>query len=85
MPGIRIDKRRERETADVELVTPHGTEITVTKSRAEALLARSPIAFGDGVFRKYVTADSGDSNEVAPAQTRAAAPRKGSGANSGGE
>ncbi len=81
--AVQIDKKRKKETPSVELVTPHGAEITVTPSRAEQLLSRPAITFGDGVFRKY--AEAGESNVVESAKTGATAPRKGSGVNSGGE
>lgn len=76
---VQNDKRRVKEQADTELVSPHGTKITVTKSRAEALLAREPIRLGDGVARRY--ARPGDSNEVAPVVSKAAPPRVGNRAN----
>jgi len=79
--GVRVDKKRVKETADTTLTTPHGTEITVTKSRPEALLARTPVRFGDGTARKYVAA--GEDNEVPTTTTKAAPPRKGDGRNAG--
>lgn len=79
--GVRVDKRREKELADTTITTPHGTEVTVTKSRAAALLARTPIRFGDGTARKYVLA--GEDNEVQPTVSKANPPRKGDGRNAG--
>lgn len=78
--GVRTDKRREKELTDTKLVTPHGAEVTVTKSRAAALLARSAIRFGDGAARTY--APVGEDNDVTePSQSGANPPRKGSRAN----
>lgn len=79
--GVRVDKKRVKETADTTLITPHGTEIVVTKSRAEALLARTPVRFGDGTARKY--AKPGEDNEVQPTVSKANPPRKGDGRNVG--
>ncbi len=84
MAGVSRDKRREKERAEVDLISPHGTEITVGAKRAKALLERPPIRLGDGTSRRYVEADSGESNVVEAPTTGAQAPRKGSGANSGG-
>lgn len=84
--GVQIDKRRKRETRDVELRTPHGGTVTVTPTRAEQLLTRAPIAFGDGTFRRYVEADSDESTEVelsAPGVTKAQPPRQGNKENTG--
>lgn len=83
MAGVSRTRARKEEARDVELITPHGAEITVSASRAAALLARPPIPFGDHVHRKYARA--GESNVVGAAETAATPPRKGSGANSGGE
>lgn len=73
--GVRIDKSRVKEAKDTPLVTPHGTSIVVTASRAAALLARTPIRMGDGSARKY--AEPGDDNLVTPEVSKAAPPRKG--------
>lgn len=83
--AVSVDRKRKRERAEVDLVTPHGTEITVTASRADQLLARDPIGFNDGVFRKYAYAGESNVVEMRPKTTVASAPRKGSGANTGGE
>lgn len=76
--GIQRDKRRKDEPRNVELRNPHGGTITVTATRAEQLLKRPPIGFGDGVFRRYVEADSGESVEVELSRTGAKPPRQGS-------
>jgi hypothetical protein len=82
--AVQIDKKRVKETANVDLITPHGTEITVTPTRAQHLLARPALSFGDGVWRKY--APAGEDNVVSKGtQTGAKPPRKGTGENSGGE
>lgn len=80
--AVQIDRKRQKEAANVDLITPHGTEITVTASRAAQLLKRDPLPFGDGVYRKY--AEAGESNVVEGGISRAAAPRKGSGENTPG-
>lgn len=36
-----------------QLVTPHGTEILVSKNRAEHLLGRSPLQMQTGELRGY--------------------------------
>ncbi len=78
--GVSTDKTRVKELADTALVTPHGTTIVVTKSRAAALLGRTAIRFGDGAARTY--APAGEDNDVTePTQTGANPPRKGSRAN----
>lgn len=77
--GVRIDKTREKELKDTPLVTPHGTSIVVTKSRAAALLARTPIRMGDGTARKY--AAPGEDNIVTEEVSKAVPPRKGDGRN----
>lgn len=84
MAGVARDKRREKARADVELITPHGAEITVPATRAEQLLARPPIRFVDNVERRYVRADSGEDIEVGTAVTGAQPPRKGDRQNTGG-
>lgn len=73
--GVRIDKNRVKEAKDTPLVTPHGATIVVTASRAAALLARTPIRFGDGVARSYAL--PGEDNEVTEEVSKAAPPRKG--------
>lgn len=81
--GVSVNRKREEKRAEVDLITPHGSQITVDSKRAEGLLARAPITFNDGKMRKYVLA--GEDNEVGPATSGASAPRKGTGANTGGE
>lgn len=82
--AVKIDRTRQKEAANVDLITPHGAEITVTQSRANALLARQPLTFADGVWRKYAYA--GEDNVVAVGtKTGAQAPRTGSKASTGGE
>lgn len=83
--AVKIDRSRKREAANVDLITPHGAEITVTKSRADALLARQPLTFADGVYRKYAYAGESNVVEVGATRTGASAPRKGTGASTGGE
>lgn len=79
--GVRIDKKREREIADTTLVTPHGAEVVVTKSRAAALLARPAVRFGDGSARVY--APAGEDNDVTEATvSKAPPPRRGDARNS---
>lgn len=80
--GVRVDKKREKEVADTTIITPHGAEITVTKSRAETLLARPPIRLGDGVARVY--ARPGESNKVADSISVAPPPRRGNRENAPG-
>lgn len=78
--GVRIDKKREKELADTKLITPHGTEVIVTKSRAATLLARPAVRFGDGTARVY--ASEGEDNEVPETVvSKAPPPRTGSRAN----
>lgn len=74
--GVRIDKNREKEVTDTVLVTPHGAKVTVTKSRAAALVARGPVRFNDGAARVY--APIGESNDYVDVPSSAAPPRKGS-------
>jgi hypothetical protein len=81
--GVSVNRKREEKRAEVDLITPHGAQITVDSKRAEGLLARAPITFNDGVSRKYVRA--GEDPTVEPQRTGASAPRKGTGANTGGE
>ncbi len=73
--GVRTDKNRVKEVRNVDLVTPHGTTITVTAGRAAALLARPSIRMGDGVARTYAPAGE-DNIEDAPV-SGATPPRKG--------
>jgi hypothetical protein len=77
--GVRIDKSRAKEAHDTPLITPHGTPIVVTASRAAALLARTPIRMGDGTARTY--AEPGTDNIVDESVSKAAPPRKGDGRN----
>lgn len=79
--AIGRDKTREKETPTVDLVTPHGAEVTVGAKRAKHLLARPAVRFPDGVQRKY--APLGESNVVADEPTAASAPRTGTRTNTG--
>lgn len=45
--------KREAEVADVELVTPHGSKVTVPKRRADALLSRDPLELPGGKRKGY--------------------------------
>ena len=74
--GVSIKGRREEREPDVELTTPHGTSIVVDSKRAEALLKRAPLQFGDGKMRRY--APAGEDIEVEPEVSGAQPPRKGS-------
>ena len=77
MPGVQRDRKRKVEPATVDLITPHGSEITVTKARADVLLARAPLPFGDNTFRKYVLAGEDNVVSTVEARTAARAPRRG--------
>ncbi len=79
--GVRIDKKREKELADTTVKTPFGTVITVTKSRAAALVARPPVRFNDQVARSYVVGDEDTDNET-PIVSKANPPRRGDRTNS---
>jgi hypothetical protein len=79
--GVRLDKKREKELKDTTVITPHGAEITVTKSRAAVLLARPAIRFGDGTARTYTL--PGTDNVVPDTTSKAVPPRKGDGRNAG--
>jgi hypothetical protein len=83
--GITVNRKREKEARSVDLISPHGTEVTVTPTRAKQLLERPPIPFANGVFRKY--AEVGESNVVdMSVRSGATPPRKGSQENTpGGE
>lgn len=81
MAGIARDKKREKERAEVELTTPYGAEITVGAKRADALLARPPIAFGDGVWRRYALAGEENTVDVEAERSAAKPPRQGTKAN----
>lgn len=81
--AVRVDKKRVKELADTELVTPHGTKVVVTASRAEALLARPSIRFNDGIARSY--ARPGEPNEEVVTVSNAKPPRVGTRANVGDE
>lgn len=80
--GVRIDKTREKETADTAVTTPHGATVVVTKSRAAALVARPAVRFGDGTARKYVLGEDADNDATQETQSKAPPPRRGSRANS---
>lgn len=72
--AVRNDKTRVKAPSTVDLVSPNGTEVTVSEDRAEALLKRVPIQRGDGSWHKYArvgesTAVDGDSANKAIAQS----------------
>lgn len=76
--GVRIDKKREKELKNVDVTTPHGATVTVTKSRAASLVDRPPVRFGDGTARKYVLGDGEDNDVTEETQSKAKPPRRGS-------
>lgn len=81
---MQLDKKRERAVADTELISPHGARIEVSKARAESLLSRPGIRFGDGKERKYAAPN--ESNVVETTEvTGAKPPRSGGRSNSPGE
>lgn len=49
--------KREAEVSDVELISPHGTKITVPKRRADELLARNPLELPGGKREGYKLAN----------------------------
>lgn len=59
---VRVDKNRRKAPTTVDLVSPNGTQITVSAERADALMNRPPVQRGDGRWFKY--APEGESNEV---------------------
>lgn len=75
--GVRIDKKRERELKDTAITSPHGANLTVTKSRATALLARPAIRLGDGSARVYKEGHDQDTNETVTEVSKAVPPRRG--------
>lgn len=80
--AVSINRKREAPQAEVVLTTPYGATITVPADRADNFLARPPIAFGDGKFRKYVL--DGEDTLVPVAVTKAVAPRTGARTNTEG-
>lgn len=58
--------KKEAEVSDVELVSPHGTKITVTRRRADELLARQPLTLPGGVRKGYTLASDVDENAKTP-------------------
>lgn len=48
--------KKEAETPEVELVSPHGTKVTVPRRRADELLARQPLTLPGGVRKGYTLA-----------------------------
>lgn len=79
--GVRIDKTREKELKNVNVTTPHGATVQVTKSRAAALVDRPPVRFGDGSARKYVLGEDADNDATEEVQSKAKPPRRGSRSN----
>lgn len=79
--GIRIDKKREKELQDTPITSPHGANLTVTKSRAATLLARPAIRLGDGSARTYKEGHDQDTNEDTGTVSKAVPPRRGDRAN----
>ena len=82
MAGVSINRTRKQTTPDVTIVSPYGTLMTVSAARADSLLNRPAIAFGDGVFRKYAL--EGEDTVVPTEQTKATGPRVGTRANTEG-
>lgn len=70
MAGVRTDKNRRKAPRTVDLVSPNGTEVTVSEDRAEALLARVPVQRGDGTWHKY--APVGESTQLDPSEANKA-------------
>ncbi len=70
MTGVRIDQTRKRPKEYVDLVSPHGTEITVDALRAETLLARQPVQRADETWARYVHA--GENPVIDPKEANAA-------------
>lgn len=60
--AVRNDKTRRKAATVVDLVSPNGSEVTVSEERAEVLLARVPVQRGDGSWHRY--AYKGESTEV---------------------
>lgn len=81
--GVSINKKREKPRPEVDLVTPHGAQITVSQQRAETLLERPGVRLGDGGLRKYV--EAGEDPLVEELGSGARAPRAGSRDNTGAE
>ncbi len=53
---LNTAKNRTRPTKFVELISPHGTLVEVREDRAESLLKRGAVTFGDGKFRVWTLA-----------------------------
>lgn len=63
--GVKYGGKRKEEPKIVELVSPTGAHLVVSKSRAENLLSRAEVKFPDGVTRKYRLASEVDEDEKA--------------------
>lgn len=66
--AVSTNKTRKQAVKFVDLVSPNGTEITVSADRAEVLLDRVAVQRGDGSWHKYALA--GESTEVTPEQAK---------------
>lgn len=66
--AVNMDRQRRKASKFVDLVSPNGTEITVSEERAENLLARVAVQRGDGTWHKYALA--GESTEVSADDAR---------------
>jgi len=68
--AIRTEGTRKKATKFVDLVSPNGTEVTVSEERAAALMARIPVQRGDGTWHQYAAA--GESTQVDRSKANAA-------------
>lgn len=57
---LNTAKNRRRPTRFVEMISPHGTLVEVAEDRAESLINRGAVQFGDGKFRKWSYAEDSD-------------------------
>lgn len=66
--AVKTDRQRRKASQFVDLVSPNGTEITVSAERAETLLNRVAVQRGDGTWHKYAL--SGESTEITPEEAK---------------
>lgn len=66
MPGVSYGKDKKAKPVEVDLKSPTGARITVSKERAERLLARAPITLPDGTAQGYEI-DDGEDDDTPPA------------------
>ncbi len=72
MPGVTVNRKREKPVKNVELSTPYGSNIVVSAGRAKTLLERPPVRLGDGKLRRYL--EGADQDTLVDEETSAAKP-----------